>query len=100
MMACHQLRPKGMRALPVKKVAILQLTSSPVRGQSTSTRRMLPPRVVAGHTKVMEGEPCPGASSGLDGTEILILNQQKVSQKDERLTNSQCPRGTNNTIRP
>lgn len=54
---------------------------------------MYPPRVVAGHTKIMEGEPCPGASSGLDGTEILILNQQKVSQKDERLSNSQCPWG-------
>lgn len=30
MMACHQVRPSGIRALPVRKVAMLQLTSSPI----------------------------------------------------------------------
>lgn len=69
MMACHQVNPRGISALPVRNVAMLQLINSPAEGVSSAAAH----RVVEVFTEVVIGEERPRAPLGVDGPYIIVL---------------------------
>lgn len=85
MMACHHVKPSGMRALPVRYVAMLQLINSPT---------FVPPISLPfngaviyiniwgkiEHTEVMERQKRPRSSLGPNWPDIVILHYTSASR--------------------
>lgn len=81
MKAWYQLRPNGMRALPVMYVAILQLIRSPVRDREHNAVYR-PAGSERSLTVVMELEVSPRPSRGLNRPDVIILVRGQLPRVD------------------
>lgn len=99
MMACHHVRPRGMRALPVRNVAMLQLISSPGRfhqhnkSSPSMGRRGVPHRSCGTRKSSMSAVPPRRAGCRGSGRSRRVSRSRVDTHRpgDSRRAASRCP---------